>query len=256
MKRVLLLIDRGSKEQDVKDELKELCTIAKKRGKYHSTDYAFLEVTPPYIEEGIRSCARNGAEFLTIMPYFLYPGLKMKLAVSQSEKIATEMDLKFAVTECLNYHSSFVEIVKERISEVKRRENIPYTDRECDILLIGHGSSDSDARNAFVFIADSIRGRYRNVGFCFLELDTPNIGEGIRQSLERNPRALILVPYFLHRGAHIKRDVKEEVAKTLGELSAGGSGGGVYMARHLGVDSKIVDVVIERAREVERRFGI
>ena len=30
----------------------------------------------------------------------------------------------------------------------------------------------------------------------------------------------------------------------------------VYMARHLGVDSKIIDVVIERAKEVEKKFGV
>ncbi|HLE35092.1 MAG TPA: CbiX/SirB N-terminal domain-containing protein, partial [Nitrososphaerales archaeon] len=158
----------------------------------------------------------------------------------------------FAVTECLNYHSTFIDIVKDRVNEVKRKERIDYPDNECDILLIGHGSSDNDARNAFVFIADSVRQAYRNVGFCFLELDSPNIEEGIRQSLSKNPRALILMPYFLHRGAHIKRDVAEEVKKALKEYN----NSMVYMARHLGVDSKIIDVVIERAKEVEKKFGV
>lgn len=252
MKKALLLIDRGSKEQDVKDELHDICSTAKERGSYYYSNYAFLEVTPPYIEEGISSCVKQGAEFVTIMPYFLYPGMKQKLAVKQSEKIARELKLKFAVTECLNYHSRFVDIVKDRISEVKVKENIGYPDKECDVLLIGHGSSDNDARNAFVYIGDSIRQTYRNVGFCFLELDSPNIEEGIRQSLEKKPKALILMPYFLHRGAHIKRDVKEEVNKALKEYNSGK----VYMARHLGVDSKIIDVVIERAREAEKKFGV
>ncbi len=252
MKKALLFIDRGSKEQDVKDELREICAAARDLGGYDFTDYAFLEVTPPYIEEGIRSCAGRGAEFLTIMPYFLYPGLKMKIAVKESEKIARELNLKFAVTECLNYHARFVDIVRDRVGEVKRREKITDADRDCDVLLIGHGSSDNDARDAFVYIADSLRPAYRNVGYCFLELDTPNIAEGIGQALERKPKSLILVPYFLHHGAHIKRDVKEEVEKTLREYNVSN----VYMARHLGVDSKIVDVVIERAREAERRFGV
>jgi len=252
MKKALLLVDRGSKEQDVKDELYEICTIAKERGDYYFSDYAFLEVIPPYIEEGINSCVKHGAEFLTIMPYFLYPGLKLKLAVERSEKISRELGLKFAVTECLNYHDKLIDVVRDRINEVKQKEQINYSDNECDILLIGHGSSDKDARKAFVYVADSIKSTYRNVGFCFLELDSPNIGEGIRQALEKNPKALILVPYFLHHGAHIKRDVKEEVSKALKESNSSK----LYMARHLGVDSKIIDVVIERAREVEQKFGI
>jgi len=252
MKKALLLIDRGSKEQDVKEELHDICSMAKERGNYYFSDYAFLEVTPPYIEEGINSCVKQGAEFLTIMPYFLYPGMKLKLAVEQSKKIALELGLSFGVTECLNYHSTFIGIVKDRIDEVKRNENIDYIDRECDVLLIGHGSSDIDARNAFVYIADSIKQTYRNAGFCFLELDSPNIEEGIRESLSRKPKVLILVPYFLHRGAHIKRDVKEEVEKALKQYD----NSRVYMARHLGVDSKIIDVIIERAKEVEKNFGV
>jgi precorrin-8X/cobalt-precorrin-8 methylmutase len=252
LKKALLLIDRGSKEQDVKDELHEICAMAAQRGNYSFSDYAFLEVTPPFIEEGINSCARRGTEFLTIMPYFLYPGMKLKAAVEQSEKVALERGLNFAITECLNYHKKFVDIVNERVTEVKVKENISIADKECDVLLIGHGSSDHDAREAFVYIADSIRNRYRNIGFCFLELDTPNIDQGIREALEKKPRTLILMPYFLHRGAHIKRDVREEVEKALKEYDSAK----VLMARHLGVDSKIVDVVIERAKEAESRFGV
>jgi sirohydrochlorin ferrochelatase len=252
LKKALLLIDRGSKEQDVKDELHAVCSLAKERGGYYFSNYAFLEVTPPYIEEGINSCVKQGAEFVTIMPYFLYPGMKLKIAVKQSEEIASKLELRYAITECLNYHATFADIVRDRIEEVKEKESIDMPDKECDILLIGHGSSDRDARDAFVYIADSIRQTYRNVGFCFLELDKPNIEEGIKQSFANNPQTLILVPYFLHRGAHIKRDVKEEVEKALKNSNQSR----VYMARHLGVDNKIVDVVLERAREVEKKVGI
>ena len=251
MKKALLLIGRGSREQDVKDELYAICSLAKERGGYYFSNYAFLEVTPPYIEEGINSCIKQGAEFVTIMPYFLYPGMKLKVAVKQSEEIASRLGLNYAITECLNYHTMFVGIVKDRINEVKKKENIDLPDKESDILLIGHGSSDRDARDAFVYIADSIRKNYRNVGFCFLELDKPDIAEGIQQSYANEPKALILVPYFLHRGAHIKRDVKEEVDKALKNSNQSK----VYMARHLGVDDKIVDVVLERAREVEKKVG-
>ena len=157
MKKALLLIDRGSREQDVKDELHAICSLAKERGSYYFSNYAFLEVTPPYIEEGINSCIKQGAEFVTIMPYFLYPGMKLKVAVKQSEEIASKLGLNYAITECLNYHMTFVDVVKDRISEVKKKERIDLPDKECDILLIGHGSSDRDARDAFVYIADSIK---------------------------------------------------------------------------------------------------
>jgi precorrin-8X/cobalt-precorrin-8 methylmutase len=251
LKKALLLIDRGSKEKEVKDELHAICSLAKEQGGYYFSDYAFLEVIPPYIEEGINCCLKHGAEFLTIMPYFLYPGMKLKIAVRQSEEIASKLGLNYAITECLNYHMAFTDIVRDRIHEVKQMECIDLPDRECDILMIGHGSSDRDARDAFIYIADSISKTYRNVGFCFLELDKPDIAGGVTQALAKKPKVLILMPYFLHKGAHVKHDVKEEVDKALKNSSAR-----VYMTRHLGVDPKIVDVVLERARQVERKNGI
>ena len=46
---------------------------------------------------------------------------------------------------------------------------------------------------------------YRNVEFCFLELDRPNIEEGIGRAVAGNPHILLIVPYFLHKGgAHQK----------------------------------------------------
>jgi len=36
----------------------------------------FLEVIPPFIEEGVKKCLQHEIESLTIVPYFLYPGKK------------------------------------------------------------------------------------------------------------------------------------------------------------------------------------
>ena len=82
------MIDRGSKEIEVKDELGSLCSMLLSRADYEYANFCFLEVVPPFINEGIKSCIENGADSITILPYFLYPGLKLK----ESVKIA----LKFA----------------------------------------------------------------------------------------------------------------------------------------------------------------
>src|SRR5207249_230473 len=83
-----------------------------------------------------------------------------------------------------------------------------YSDAECDIVVIGHGSSDKNARTAFDHTIKSLIPCYRNVHSCFLELDKPNIEEGIKKSLKHNPKILLLAPYFLHEGAHIKYDIE------------------------------------------------
>ena len=72
-------------------------------------------------------------------------------------------------------------------------------------------ASDRNAHDAFVYTANAIRPYYRNVEFCFLELDRPNIEEGIGRAVAENPSVILIVPYFLHKGAHIKRDVIKDL---------------------------------------------
>jgi precorrin-8X/cobalt-precorrin-8 methylmutase len=252
MKKALLIVDRGSREPDVRQELREICLLAKSKAGYDYADYCFLEVLPPFIAEGIGKCVDSGAGFVTVMPYFLYPGMKLKDTVKQSAKVGRDRNLKMAIAKPLSYHPMMARLIAERISELKKDKNINYPDSECDIVLIGHGSSDRNARDAFVHAASAIRPRYRNVHFCFLELDSPNIEEGIGQAVASNPKVILMMPYFLHRGAHIKTDVIKDVNAALEKHDFKNA----FMSRHLGVDEKLVDLVIERAREVEKRLGV
>jgi sirohydrochlorin ferrochelatase len=252
LKKALLIVDRGSREPDVRQELEQICLLAKQRTGYDYVDYSFLEVLPPFIAEGINQCIAVGARFITVMPYFLYPGMKLKDTVKQSAKIGKDKNLKLMITKPLSYHPIMVQLVMDRINELKKGKCISQPDKECDVVLIGHGSSDKNARDAFVYAAKAIRPYYRNVEFCFLELDYPNIEEGIRRSIAEKPQVILIVPYFLHKGAHIKRDVIKELNAALEKYSFKYA----HMARHLGVDEKLVDIIIERAREVENRFGI
>jgi precorrin-8X/cobalt-precorrin-8 methylmutase len=253
MKKALLIIDRGSRVPDVRMELEELCSLIKSQAGYQYVDYCFLEVLPPFIPEGLDRCIESGAHFITVMPYFLYPGMKLKDSVKQSARIGHDRKLRLAIAKPLSYHSMMTDLVIDRISELKEKNKINYSDSECDVLLIGHGSSDKSARNAFVDIANSIKSYYRNVHFCFLELDHPNIDEGIGHAVTNtNPKVLLIMPYFLHRGAHIKKDVIMDVTASLEKYNFRNA----FISRHLGVDQKLVDLVMERAKEAENRFGI
>lgn len=251
MKRALLIVDRGSREPEVRQELQDICALAKDKAGYQYADYCFLEVLPPFIGEGISRCIDSGADAITVMPYFLYPGMKLKDAVKQSARIGHDKKLKMAITRPLSYHPSMPQLVAERIKELKQEKRIGLADRECDVLLIGHGSSDKNAHDAFLHLAETIRPQYRNVQHCFLELDKPNIEEGTAQIVKKSPQVLLMMPYFLHKGAHIKRDVVNDVNAALDKVDFKNA----HMARHLGVDETLVRLIVERAAEVEKRLG-
>ena len=79
MRRGLLLIDRGSPQREASEELETICSEIMSRDRYAFVDFCFLEVEPPYIEDGIARCLRQDIDSLTIVPYFLYPGRKVKV---------------------------------------------------------------------------------------------------------------------------------------------------------------------------------
>jgi sirohydrochlorin ferrochelatase len=60
------------------------------------------------------------------------------------------------------------------------------------------------------------------------------------------------MPYFLHKGAHIKYDVITDVNAAVEKYRFKN----IFMTKHLGVDEKLVDLIVERAREIEeKRIG-
>ena len=124
MKRGLLLIDRGSREREASEELEEICKRVKEKGQYDFTDYCFLEVEPPFIEDGIEKSLKQDIESLTIVPYFLYPGKKVKLAVSEVMKFQKDTKVKFIVTKPMSMHKTLVDLVENRISTSLRDNDI------------------------------------------------------------------------------------------------------------------------------------
>jgi len=247
LKRGLLLIDRGSREREASEELEIICKGIKERGDYSFTDYCFLEVEPPYIEDGIQKSLKRDIEVLTIVPYFLYPGKKVKLAVSDVMKFQKDTDVKFIVTKPMSMHKTLIDLVENRISTTLDENEITNSKKNIDVLIIGHGSKDPNAQMSLNYVVDGLKEKYRNVSRCFLEIEQPDIFKGIKSCEEKNPDVLVIVFYFLHEGAHVKTDINNDLKPALEKSNLKK----VCITKHLGTDEKMIDLIVERAREVE-----
>lgn len=247
MKKGLLLIDRGSREREAKDELEYICKKVKEKGNYDYSSYCFLEVVPPYIEEGITKSISSGIDFLTIVPYFLYPGRKIKAAVSNAIKFQSKTDVKLVVSRSMSMHKSLIELIDNKITTTLKENDIKLPKNEIDVLIIGHGSKDPNAQLSIRYITEGLDKSYRNVKYCFLEIETPNISQGVSECEKNNPKILVVVLYFLHEGAHVKRDIFEDLNPALVKSSLKR----VLITKHIGTDEKIIDLILERAKEVE-----
>ncbi|MBT5200380.1 MAG: sirohydrochlorin cobaltochelatase [Thaumarchaeota archaeon] len=247
MKRGLLIIDRGSREREASEELETICHGINEKRAYFITDYCFLEVEPPYIEDGISKCLKNEIESLTIVPYFLYPGKKVKIAIKEVEKLQKDTKVKFLITKPMSMHKTLVEIVENRISTTLKENNVSLSNKDVDVMIIGHGSKDPNAQTSLDYIVNELNGSYRNVSRCWLEIEQPDIFEGIKKCEKDNPKVLIIVFYFLHEGAHVKTDINNDLIPALEKSTIEKA----YITKHLGTDQKMIDLIIERAKEVE-----
>ncbi|MDX1441183.1 MAG: CbiX/SirB N-terminal domain-containing protein [Nitrosopumilaceae archaeon] len=247
MKRGLLVIDRGSREREASEELEEICKKVKEKGGYSFTDFCFLEVEPPYIEDGIEKSLKVGIDSLTIVPYFLYPGKKVKLAVSEVMKFQKDTKIKFIVTKPMSMHKTLVDLVDNRITSALKENQINVDNKKIDVLVIGHGSKDPNAQISLNYVVDGLKEKYRYVSRCFLEIEQPDILEGIKECEKNNPEILVIVFYFLHEGAHVKTDINNDLKPALENSSLKK----VCITKHLGADNKMIDLIVERAKEVE-----
>ena len=248
-RRGLLIIDRGSRQREASEELETICEKIKTKRDYVFTDFCFLEVEPPYIEDGIARCLKENIDSLTIVPYFLYPGKKVKNAVTDVMKFQKDTKVKFLVTKAMSMHKTLVDVVENRIEATIKKNNIELLKKDVDVMIIGHGSVDVNAQRSLNYVVDEMNRSYRNVSRCWLEIEQPDIIEGIKKCEEDKPQVLIIVLYFLHEGAHVKNDVNNDLLPALENSSITKS----FTTKHLGVDEKMVDLILERAREVEQQ---
>jgi sirohydrochlorin cobaltochelatase len=247
LKRGLLLIDRGSRAREASEELEFICAGVKAKGDYVFTDFCFLEVEPPYIEDGIKKSLKQDIESLTIVPYFLYPGKKVKLAVTDVMKFQKDTDVKFVVTKPMSMHKILISLVENRISASLDENKILNSKKDVDVMIIGHGSKDPNAQMSINYVVNGLKEKYRNVSRCFLEIEQPDIFDGVKNCEKNNPQILVVVFYFLHEGAHVKTDINNDLKPALEKSNLKK----VFITKHLGTDEKMIDLIIERAKEVE-----
>ena len=247
MKRGLLIIDRGSREKEASQELETICQEIKKNRDYTITNYCFLEVEPPYIEAGIAKCLKEGIDSLTVIPYFLYPGRKVKNAISDVEKLQKDSKIEFLITKPMSMHKTLVEIVENRISTTLKENQVTLQNKDVDVMIIGHGSKDPNAQTSLDYIVNELSNSYRNVSRCWLEIEQPDIFEGVKKCEKDNPKVLVIVFYFLHEGAHVKTDINIDLIPALKNSNLKNT----YITKHIGTDQKIINLIIERAKEVE-----
>jgi sirohydrochlorin ferrochelatase len=120
------------------------------------------------------------------------------------------------------------------------------------VLLIAHGSrSPATAAEHAELCADVAARTGADVRPAFLEIDRPTIAEAIDVAAGEGTKRIRLLPYFLHPGNHVLRDLPELVAQAR-ERHPGVE---VELDEHVGADPELVSLVARRVAEPRPAAG-
>jgi sirohydrochlorin ferrochelatase len=113
------------------------------------------------------------------------------------------------------------------------------------LLLIAHGSRHPEANDDLRHVADALRQQGQTVVESFLELAEPTILDGGRRCVEEGANRVVLVPYFLSAGVHVRRDLtaaRDRLAEEFPAVS-------FLLAEPLGRHPLLLEIVAQRVRE-------
>lgn len=117
------------------------------------------------------------------------------------------------------------------------------------LILIAHGSRQEEANADLHFLVEELRrrGSYAVVEAAFLELAAPDADQAAQACVAQGARRVVLMPYFLCAGVHVRRDLTAICARL----------GAVFpqvefrLAEPLGRHPLLLDIIAQRVEEAE-----
>lgn len=115
------------------------------------------------------------------------------------------------------------------------------------VILLGHGSRVPDASQGMERVCAALKstGEFGFVDFCHMSQLGPNFPEVFARAVKAGARKVLVMPYFLHFGQHMRADIPE----ILRAEATKAPGVSVVLGRHLGYDDVLVDLVRRRMGE-------
>ena len=116
------------------------------------------------------------------------------------------------------------------------------------LLLIAHGSRNAEANGDLFALAEELcqAGPYALVEAAFLEIAQPTIDVAGQQCVTQGAERVILLPYFLSAGVHVRRDLQNHRAR----LATAFPAVEFALAEPLGRHPLLREIVLDRAGEV------
>ncbi|MCL2335808.1 MAG: CbiX/SirB N-terminal domain-containing protein [Firmicutes bacterium] len=117
------------------------------------------------------------------------------------------------------------------------------------IIILSHGSRLPEAQAMLqritAMVTAAVDEKFIVIGAA-LQFNQPDLPAAIARAAEQGAGQIAVVPLFLYRGLHMQRDIPEiltEQKERYPEIK-------ISMTEHIGTDPRLLDIIIDRAKEV------
>jgi len=119
------------------------------------------------------------------------------------------------------------------------------------VVLIGHGSTLPYNKEVLEELGKRIEMReiYKTVRVAFMQLNSPNIEDVLRDLAEEGTKKIVAQPVFLADGVHTTEDIPEKLKIAFeGPWANLGRDVKLVYAKPIGADERIVDILLDRLK--------
>ena len=243
----------GSRDKDGIKEFLTLSSKFKEREPQRIVECGFLEFAKPTIDEAITKCVQDGINNIVVIPGVLMAAGHAKNDMP-SEVIAMSRkhpSLNIKYGRALDIHPKVLKVCSDRIETAEKNSKLNTARKDTLLMTVGRGSSDPDANSN---VAKVSRMLWEGMGFgwaetSFIGVTQPLLQDALERSMKMGFKRIIIFPYFLFTGILVKRifSVIDEFQEKFPNIE-------FLKAPYLNYDELIIDVFMERAREVP--FGL
>lgn len=245
----VVLIGHGSIKSASGAAMIRLAARLREMGVAPVAEAGFLNYSRPTLEEAIEKCIGQGVTQLFVQPYFLIDGVYVQkdLAGEIDRMRARRPDVDFVAGRSFGDHRLMSAIALDRVRAVD--PSLGQARQQAGLLLMAHGTPDPSANAPLERIAGrlGVAGDYCRVTVAYLDCNEPTIPAAIDALLAHGASRLVALPYFLHRGRHVRDDLPrllDDARKRHPSLE-------IAEADELGYDLRIAELIAERVRQQE-----
>jgi sirohydrochlorin cobaltochelatase len=168
----------------------------------------YLEFARPIIREGLDSLRARGVDHVLAVPGMLFAAGHVKNDVpSVLNAYAAEHGLKLQMGRDLGIDAKLLAAARDRIdATLDRGESDVGLDETC-LVVIGRGTSDSDANGNVAKVA---RMLWEGIGFAHAEVGFSGVAHprtevALERAVRLGFRRIVVFPYFLFTGILVRR---------------------------------------------------